>query len=103
MRKFTLKKKNRYIILDKSSFRMAGRRGFNVAPQSRPVQLSGRKRQLIWKRPSGVVIQQDEVRKHHPIIDFTRILQFLFYGLSLVSVGLGFFNILGKRRGESFG
>ncbi len=96
-------RKTRYISLKDGSSRMSGRRGFNVVPQSRSVQLAGKNWRWVWNRPTGILLQHGDQEKHLPIIDFTRIFQALFYGLSLLFLGLGFYNLLGKDQGNGYG
>jgi hypothetical protein len=98
-----LKNETRYITLGGDSARMAGRRGFNVIPQSRSVQLSGKNWRWSWNQPSGVIIQKGGAEKRLPIFDFTRVIQVILYGLSMLCVLLGFFNFRGKRRGAGYG
>jgi hypothetical protein len=103
MKKITLKKENRYINLDKSSLKMAGRRGFNVAPQSRLVQLSGIKPSRYVKCPAGLYLDGNPDKKRLVGSGLARIIEILMYGMGLLLVSLGLYNIFGKRNGEQYG
>ncbi len=103
MKNIQFKNEKQYISLKDGSSGMSGRSGFNVVPQSRSVQLSGKNWGWVWNRPRGVLLQEGDRKKFLPIVDFTRVIQVLFYGLSMLFVGLGFFNFLGKGRGEGYG
>jgi len=103
MIRLMFKKKNRYINLDKSSFRMAGRRGFNVAPQSRLVQLSGIKPGRYTNRPGGVFLDGNADSERLVDSGLTRILELFVYGLGLTLVSLGLHNVFSKRNEEQYG
>jgi hypothetical protein len=92
-----------YIKLGGSSHKLAGRRGFNVIPHSRTVQLSGNNRRWNWKRPRGVFIQMGEYQRQLPAFDITRIFQIIIYGLGLLLVSLGIRNLFNESGGEEFG
>lgn len=94
------KKENRYINLDKSSLKMAGRRGFNVAPQSRLVQLSGIKPGRYVKRPAGLFLDVNADSERLADSGLARLFEIFVYGLGLLLVSLGLHSIIGKRNGE---
>jgi hypothetical protein len=103
MKKNTLVKEKRYINLEKSSLKMAGRRGFNVAPQSRLVQLSGIKPTRYVKRASGLVLDGNPDSKRFAGRGLARIIEILISGLGILLISLGLHNIIGKRNGEQYG
>jgi hypothetical protein len=103
MKEYNFGNKNRYIKLSGGSGKLSGRRGFNVFPESRSVQLSGSNWKWVWNRPVGVILQKGSEQVRVPIFDLTRFVQVILYGLSAIFVGLGFYNILGKRKGEGYG
>jgi hypothetical protein len=103
MKEIKFRNKDRYINLSEAAGKFSQRRGFNVVPESRAVQLSGKNWRWIWNRPSGVILKKGSEVQRVPIIDLTRIIQVILYGFSLIFVGLGFYNFLGKRRGEEYG
>jgi hypothetical protein len=103
MQEINFGNKDRYIKLSGGSRKLSGRRGFNVFPESRSVQLSGSKWKWVWNRPVGVILQKGSEQVRVPIIDLTRYIQVLLYGLSVIFVSLGFLNILGNRKGEGYG
>ncbi|MFV1949302.1 MAG: hypothetical protein ACC633_05130 [Anaerolineales bacterium] len=97
------KKEKRYINLKKSSLKMAGRRGFNVAPQSRLVQLSGIKPERYVKRPAGLLLDGNADSERLADSGLARIIEILIYGLGILLISLGLNNIIGKRNGEQYG
>jgi len=103
MIRLMLKKENRYINLDTSSLRMTGRRGFNVAPQSRLVQLSGIKPERYTNRPGGVFLDGNADSERLVDSSMTRILEFFIYGLGLTLVSLGLYDVFSKRNEEQYG
>jgi hypothetical protein len=103
MKKNTLVKEKRYINLEKDSLKMAGRRGFNVAPQSRLVHLSGIKPARYVKRVSGLFLDGNPDSKRLAGRGMARIMEILIYGLGILLISLGLNNIIGKRNGEQYG
>lgn len=94
------KKEKRYINLKRSSLKMAGRRGFNVDPQSRLVQLSGIKPGRYVNRPAGLFLDGNADGERLADSGLARLLEIFIYGLGLLLVSLGLHSIIGKRNGE---
>jgi hypothetical protein len=103
MKEIKFGNKKRYVNLSEESRQLSDSRDFKVIPESRAVQLSGKKWKLVWNRPVGVILQRESEQKRIPIFDLTRFVQIILYGLSLIFLGLGFYNLLGKRKGEGYG
>ena len=103
MKDFQIKNEKRYVSLKDGSGRMSGRRGFNVAPQSRLVQLSGIKPARYVKRASGLFLDGNPDSKRLAGRGLARIKEILIYGLGILLISLGLHNIFGKRNGEQYG
>ena len=103
MKDFQIKNEKRYVSLKDGSGRMSGRRGFNAAPQSRLVQLSGRKPSRYTKHTSGLYLDGNPDSERLVGSGLARIIEILSYGLGLLLVSLGLHNIIGKRNGEQYG
>jgi hypothetical protein len=91
-----LTKEKRYITLDEGFNDLSQRWNLNTVLESRSTQLSGRN--WGWIHPTGKVLDDGDNTNRLLVFDFSGLLLMLFYGLSLLFVGLGFYNILGKRR-----
>jgi hypothetical protein len=74
-----------------------------LMPESRVVELSGKGWGWVWNRPTGVVLQRGKDHRRYPIFDFTRALQLLFYGISLVFIAVGVSVFLNKEKGDQDG
>ena len=88
-------KGDRYINLGESS--PSGNRdtGIWIFRENRVTELSGNSWRWIWNRPRGIVLQKGSSKKRVPILDLTRILQAIFYGISLLLVMIGVGKMIG--------
>jgi len=94
-----LKNKRLYISLVEGSAIESPTGDFQVNPQSRVVQLSGSGWGWVWNQPIGVVIRQKDEEHRIPVINFTRIITFLLYGVSVFLVVLGLLKPRSIQRG----
>jgi len=94
-----LKNKTQYIHLVEGSAIKSPSSEFQVLPQSRVVQLSGSGWGWVWNRPTGVVIRNKDQERKIPVINLTRIITFLLYGVSAILVVLGLFKPRSVKRG----
>lgn len=94
-----LKNKRQYISLVEGSAIESPTGDFQVNPQSRVVQLSGSSWGWVWNQPTGVVIRQKDEEHRIPVINFTRIITFLLYGVSVFLVVLGLLKPRSIQRG----
>jgi hypothetical protein len=94
-----LKNKRLYISLVEGSAIESPTGDFQVNPQSRVVQLSGSGWGWVWNQPTGVVIRQKDEEHRIPVINFTRIITFLLYGVSVFLVVLGLLKPRSIQRG----
>jgi len=94
-----LKNKRQYISLVEGSAIESPTGDFQVLPQSRVVQLSGSGWGWVWNQPTGVVIRQKDEEHRIPVINFTRIITFLLYGVSVFLVILGLLKPRSIQRG----
>jgi hypothetical protein len=68
-----------------------------VTPRSRVLSLGVRNVGFAWQLPTGVRVERDGHVERLPIVDVTRIAQFVLYGLALVALGLA---LTSKRKGS---
>jgi len=97
------KAKSQYINLASGSNRMADNAERKYTPETRTVHLSGKRWAWAWKRPTGITIEKGHQKKRVPILDLTRIVQALFYAVSLVLGMIGVILMIEKQRGEQHG
>jgi hypothetical protein len=95
-----LGKDNRYLKLVEGPVVKPENSQIEIIPQSRVVELSGKKWGWVWNRPSSVLVRNRNVEQRYPILDLTRVLQLLLFGISLVMIVAGVMIMLGKRKGE---
>jgi len=94
-----LKKKSQYINLVEGSTIESTPGDFQVNPQSRVIQLSGSGWSWVWNQPTGVVIRKKDQEQKIPVINFTRIIILLLYGISVFLVVLGLIKPRSIQRG----
>ena len=94
-----LKNKRQYISLVEGSPIESPSGEFQVLPQSRVVQLSGPSWGWVWNQPTGVVIRKKDEEHRIPVINFTRIITLLLYGVSVFLVVLGLLKPRSIQRG----
>jgi hypothetical protein len=70
---------------------------FKTVLENQVVRLSGKHWKWVWNRPSGVLIQKGDQENRVPVVDVTRILEFVIYGISFLLVLLGLKGLGGKR------
>jgi hypothetical protein len=85
-----ISKRSQYISLVNQDESKADSAEVKYIPEVRTIQLSGKRWGWVWNHPRGIVVQKGEDRKRVPIIDFTRVIQAVIYGISflLILVGL---------------
>jgi hypothetical protein len=69
-----------------------------VTPQSRALTIRWPNGGWVWNRPAAVLVDRDGEQRRIPIVDVTRIVQLMLYGLSLVFVLSGLYMMIQKRR-----
>jgi len=69
-----------------------------VTPQSRALTIRWPNGGWVWNRPAAVLVDQGGEQRRIPIVDVTRIVQLMLYGLSLVFVLSGLYMMIQKRR-----
>ncbi|MCJ7718215.1 MAG: hypothetical protein MUO54_17075 [Anaerolineales bacterium] len=84
-----LKNKRQYINLVDGTKIKSSSGEFTVIPQSRVVQLSGPRWGWVWNQPSGLKIRKGEREQMIPVVNFTRIIMIVMYGVSVLLVVLG--------------
>jgi hypothetical protein len=96
-------KDRRYISLLNSMGSGNGENWPKLIPESRVVELSGKGWGWVWNRPTGVILQRGKDQRRYPIFDFTRALQLLFYGISLIFIAVGVSVFLRIDKGDQDG
>jgi uncharacterized spore protein YtfJ len=73
-----------------------------ITPQSQMIILGASSGGFVWNRPLAVIVEQDGIIKHLPIIDTTRIFQLGLMGIAFVLSILGIlkFIILKEKHDE---
>jgi hypothetical protein len=92
--------KGQYIRLAAESAPEADSAEVKFSLDSQVVGLSGRGWGWVWNRPKGVVVHRGEECRRVPIIDFTRWIQAILYGVSIVLVAIGVYKQIAGRGGE---
>lgn len=92
--------KSQYINLAAGSAPKADSAEVKFSLDSQVVRLSGRRWGWVWNRPKGVIIHQGEQCRRIPIIDFTRWIQAILYGVSILLVTIGVYKKYASRGGE---
>ncbi len=95
-----LSKKNKYIHLENNSKDIPTIPESIIIPDMRTVHLAGKRWGWIWNRPKGVLIQEGDRIERVPILDFTRILQVILYGASLIMALVGVGKMISSNTGE---
>ena len=92
--------KDQYINLADGSTPAADPAKVKFSLDSQVVQLGGRKWGWVWNRPRAIVLQKGKERRRIPIIDVTRILQAILYGVSLLLAAIGVYRRFASKGGE---
>lgn len=71
--------------------------------ESRTVHLSGKNWGWIWNRPRGIMIEEGDQSQRVPILDYSRITQAVFYGVSFILGLIGMIFMIGRKGGEQHG
>jgi hypothetical protein len=66
-----------------------------VTPRSRGLVVRLPNSELVWSRPTAVLVEQDGQARRIPIVDLTRILQVGLLGLAVLATSA---SLLGSRR-----
>jgi hypothetical protein len=98
-----LNQKDHYIRIVDGAKAITRTDDFDVIPQSRVVQLGNDRWGWVWNQPSGMIIRQDDQEQQLPIIDITRWITTLLYGLSTILVIVGMVKSFERKTGESHG
>ena len=96
-------KKSQYISLVKKEESLAESTEVRYLPEVRTIQLSGKRWGWVWTHPRGIVIQKGEDRKRISIIDFTRVIQAVVYGISFLLFTVGLLKRTANNGGETHG
>lgn len=59
-------------------------RNWKITPQSRTVEIRWTGGGLLWNRPVALLVEQEGESRRLPIRDRTRLIQVVFFGLSVV-------------------
>jgi hypothetical protein len=90
-------KKSEYIsILDGAETRSISG-DIEVIPQTRVVQLGGENWGWVWNQPRGLIVRRAGSEEQIRIMNPTRVITFLLYGLSAVLVMLGMLKTFERR------
>lgn len=96
-------KKSQYISLINAPATIADNAELEYHPEVRTIQLSGKRWRWVWNHPRGIVIQRGEERKRVPIIDFTRLIQAVAYGISFLLFTIGVLKRVNRSGAECNG
>ena len=72
----------------------------SVTPESQALSVRWSNGGFVWNRPLAIFVEQDGKVERVPIIDVTRILQIVLWGISAIfTIGIVAVNIRNSRKG----
>ena len=95
--------RSQYISLVNEEESIAESTQVKYSPEVRTIQLSSKNWGWVWTHPRGIVIQKGDARKRIPIIDFTRVIQGVIYGISFLFFTVGLLKKTANSGGETHG
>jgi hypothetical protein len=92
--------KGQYIKLADGNMPGADPAEVKFSLDSQIVRLGGRKWGWVWNRPRAVILHKGREQRRVPIIDLSRLLQMILYGVSLLLAVIGVYLRSASKGGE---